>query len=80
MPEFLLLTYGLCAGLTSWGPQPTVSFGYVSRGQCIVHLVVGSEGTVPWAGHDITVRFIEGGAVISIDDGPETVLQVGEPA
>lgn len=83
MPEFLALAFGLCAGLTSYsspvGIQPTVAIGYVSHGQCIVHLVVGEDGTLPFGSHAIAVRFIEGGAVVVVDDEPETVLLVGEP-
>ncbi len=78
MTPVILLAFGLCAALASYGHQDTVSIGYVSRGECIVHLVVGESGVFPWAGHDIEVQFIEGGATVTVDE-MEYVLQKGEP-
>jgi hypothetical protein len=78
---FTMLAFGLCASLASIEGAPAVNIGYISRGDCIAPLTV-AIGIEPqgfqWLDHDVVVRAIEGGAVLSVD-GQETVLQDGEP-
>jgi hypothetical protein len=74
--EFVLLGFGLCAGLASYGTQPVVNIGYVSNERCIVHLTVGQAGAFVWADHDIVIEFLEDGAVVRVDN-IEHVLQRG---
>jgi hypothetical protein len=76
---FATLAFGFCALLAAHEGQKVVAIGYVANQECVAHLIVGMDGAFVWGGHDLEIKFIQGGATVSLD-GTETVLQDGEPA
>ena len=67
---FTALAFSFCAALTLDGGQDVVALGYVSQGECEVHMVVGdTQGEAAVIdGHEISVKMLEHGAEISVDD------------
>ena len=74
-----MLAFGFCALLAAHDGQKIVAIGYVANRECVTHLIVGESGAFVWGGHDLEIKFLPGGASVSIG-GQETILQDGEPA